>query len=166
MSDIFHIGAPDEFIFEVFDIMNRADQHVYYLLTKRSGRLAQLGQHLPWRPHIWAGVTVEANLAAVRADHLRATPAMNKFISAEPLLGMLTDLNLGGIDWLFAGPETGPNARPCNPKWIEYIKNRCEVEGVGFGRSKERNGMTEGGRRALPKVIQLTLPFDECEAPA
>ena len=96
MSDLFHKDVPDEFIHRVFDTMVRADRHTYQILTKRPQRLARLGQSLPWPPHIWIGVSVESNDYVWRADYLRRVPAAVRFISAEPLLGPVDQLESTG----------------------------------------------------------------------
>src|SRR5437762_1287081 len=102
MSDLFHKDIPDEYIKRVFDTMVRADWHVFQVLTKRSSRMAKLGQELPWPSHIWAGVSVELNQMVSRVDHLREVPAKIRFVSAEPLLGPLHDLNLDSIHWVIS----------------------------------------------------------------
>ncbi len=107
MSDLFHADVPEEFVRRVFDTMVRADRHTYQILTKRPQRLARLGQSLPWPPHIWIGVSVESNAYAWRADYLRQVPAAVRFISAEPLLGPVDELNLEGLHWVITGGESG-----------------------------------------------------------
>src|SRR5437660_667530 len=99
MSDLFHEKIPDDYIREVFAVMERADWHIFQVLTKRAPRLATLARSLPWKPHIWAGVSVESNQYVFRADHLRRVPTDVRFISAEPLLGPLDRLSLEGIHW-------------------------------------------------------------------
>jgi len=152
MSDLFHQDVPDEFIHQVFDVMERADWHVFQVLTKRSHRLAQLGQQLPWRDHIWAGVSVESNRFVWRADHLRRVPARVRFISAEPLLESLDRLDLTGIHWLIAGGESGPRCRPCDPEWVRQLRDRCRESGTAFflkqwgGRTPKAGGRLLDGR--------------------
>lgn len=152
MSDLFHKDVPDEFIRQVFEVMVEADWHIYQVLTKRSPRLAKLGQTLPWRPHIWAGVSIETDRYIWRADHLRKVPAHIRFISAEPLLGPLDHLNLDGIHWLISGGESGPGHRPCDPEWVRDLRDRCLAEGVSFfhkqwgGRSPKTGGRLLDGR--------------------
>jgi protein gp37 len=152
MSDLFHKDIPDAFIHQVFEVMVTADWHVFQILTKRSPRLARLGQQLPWRPHIWAGVSIEQNRYAWRADHLRKVPAQVRFISAEPLLGPLDALNLEGIDWLITGGESGPHHRPCDPQWVRDLRDRSQAAGVAFfhkqwgGRSPRSGGRELDGR--------------------
>ncbi len=132
MSDLFHQDVPDEYIFQVFDVMRRADHHVFQVLTKRSARLAKLAPQLPLPAHIWIGVSVETMRYHWRIDHLRQVPAHVRFISAEPLLGSLNDLDLTDIHWLIAGGESGPGHRLCNPDWVRELRDRCQDQEVAF----------------------------------
>jgi protein gp37 len=132
MSDLFHDEVSTEFIQRVFNVMGRADWHTYQVLTKRAERLAELAPALPWRPNIWMGVTVENADCAYRIDHLRTTSAAVKFLSLEPLLGPLPNLNLQGIDWAVVGGESGPGARPVKPEWITDLRDQCVKAGVAF----------------------------------
>lgn len=147
MSDLFHRDVSDEYIMRVFEVMERADWHIFQVLTKRSRRLATLGQTLPWKPHIWAGVSVESNRYSWRVDQLRQVPAHVRFISAEPLLGPLDEVNLEGIHWLISGGESGFGHRPCNPDWIRDLRDRCQAEEIAFFH-KQWGGHTpkSGGR--------------------
>jgi protein gp37 len=126
MSDHFHQAISVEFIQRVFDVMRRADWHQYQLLTKRSGRVLELDSQLPWLPQVWMGVSVENQHYAFRIDHLRQTHAHTKFLSLEPLLGPLPNLNLTGIDWVIVGGESGPGARPMKREWV--TEARVEIE--------------------------------------
>jgi protein gp37 len=132
MSDLFHPEVPLAFITAVFETMARADWHVFQVLTKRAERLAQLAPELPWPRHVWAGVTVERNDYVRRADCLRAVPAGLRFLSLEPLLGPLPNLDLSGIDWVIVAGESGPRARPMDPAWVRPIRDRCLAAGVPF----------------------------------
>ena len=132
MSDLFHKSVPDDFILQVFDVMNRADWHQYQVLTKRSERLMQLSQKLPWQPHIWMGVSVETQKYDYRIDHLRATGAHIKFLSLEPLLGPLKNLDLSDIDWAIVGGESGPGARPMKVNWVTDLRDQCASANVPF----------------------------------
>jgi protein gp37 len=148
MSDLFHKDVSDEYIRNVFDVMVKTDWHVYMFLTKRSPRLASLAKSLPWPDHIWAGVTVENDRMTFRADHLRKVPAKIRFISAEPLLGPLTNLNLDHIDWVISGGESGPNARSCNIDWVRDLRDQCKQSGTLFyhkqwGGEKKQEGPAE-----------------------
>lgn len=132
MSDLFHKKVPTDFIFKVFDVMNRASQHHYQILTKRAGRLAQLSPNLPWAPNIWMGVTVENQKTTGRIDQLRQTDAQMKFLSLEPLLGPIPDLDLSGIDWVIVGGESGPGARPMKQTWVKEIRDNCQQSNTPF----------------------------------
>jgi len=132
MSDLFHKDVPDAFILQCFEVMAQADWHIFQVLTKRSSRLAQLAPELPWKPHIWAGVSIELNRMRHRADHLRKVPAAVRFISAEPLLGPLSDLDLSDIHWLIVGGESGPGARPMQIEWVRELRDRAIAKGVAF----------------------------------
>lgn len=152
MSDLFHKDVPTSYIREVFDVMNRANRHHYQVLTKRSDRLAKLSGQLPWQPNIWMGVSVESEAYTFRIDHLRRTHAHVKFLSLEPLLGPLPDLNLNGIDWVIVGGESGPRSRPMLPEWVIDIRDQCQTSGVPFffkqwgGVRKSKTGRLLDGR--------------------
>jgi len=132
MSDLFHKGVPTEYIQQVFEVMRKAHWHRFQVLTKRSGRLLHLAAKLDWAPNIWMGVTVENERSLYRVDDLRTIPARIKFLSIEPLLGPLPHLSLKGIDWVIVGGETGPGARPMDPKWVRAILLRCQKAHVPF----------------------------------
>lgn len=152
MSDLFHKDVPTDFILEAFDVMVKANWHQYQILTKRSDRLSELNSHLPWASHIWMGVSVESEDYAFRIDHLRSTNAKVKFLSLEPLLGPLCDLNLKGIDWAIVGGESGPGARRMPKDWVVDIRDQCLSAGVPFffkqwgGVNKKRTGRMLEGR--------------------
>ena len=132
MSDLFHPDVPDKFIEDVFQVMADTPRHTYQVLTKRAQRLSKISPRLPWTKNIWMGVSVESARYSFRANHLRKVPASVRFISAEPLLGRLTNLDLSDIDWLIAGGESGPGARPMHPTWAKELRDRCNQEGVSF----------------------------------
>ncbi len=130
MSDLFHKDIPDEYICRIFQTMVKADWHIFQILTKRSARLARLAPKLPWPPNIWAGVSVETERYVWRVNHLRQVPASVRFISAEPLLGPLRNLNLEGIHWLITGGESGHGHRPCDPEWVCGLRDQCSVRAL------------------------------------
>ena len=132
MSDLFHEDIPDEYIARVFEVMVEAKHHVFQVLTKRHERMAALAPELSWPKHVWMGVSIENKRWVRRADYLRAVPAAVRFISAEPLLGPLTGLDLTDIDWLIAGGESGPGHRPVREEWIVDLQTRCRDEHVAF----------------------------------
>jgi protein gp37 len=152
MSDTFHEEVPSEFIQKMFDMMGRAKQHQFQVLTKRSRRLLKLNSQLDWCDNIWAGVSVERQDYTFRIDHLRATDARIKFLSLEPMLGPLPDLDLHGIDWVIVGGESGSGARPMREKWVTDIRDQCLASGVPFffkqwgGRNRKKAGRLLQGR--------------------
>lgn len=152
MSDLFHADVPDAFVHDVFATMARADWHIYQVLTKRPQRLARMAQDLPWPAHIWAGVSVESNEYAWRADFLRRVPAAVRFVSAEPLLGPIDQLSLEGIHWLITGGESGPHHRYCDREWVRQARDHClEAEVAYFhkqwgGRTSKAGGRELDGR--------------------
>jgi protein gp37 len=132
MSDLFHKDVPDDFILNIFSTMQQAKQHQYQILTKRAERLAKLSPELPWQNNIWMGVTVEDADYKHRIDYLRYTGAKIKFLSLEPLLGDLGELNLDEIDWVIVGGESGPGARPIEIDWVRNIREQCLARNVPF----------------------------------
>jgi len=132
MSDLFHEKIPFEFIRDIFQAMNDNKHHTFQILTKRSERLREMAPKLNWSENIWMGVTIESNGYVRRADDLRKVNAAVRFLSLEPLLGSLPDLELDGIDWVIVGGESGPGARPMKEKWVLDIKQKCEKENIPF----------------------------------
>ncbi len=147
MSDLFHPEVPDEFIAAVFNTMVEAKQHQFQVLTKRADRIEALASQLPWPPNVWMGVSIENKSWVARADGLKNVPAAVRFISAEPLLGPLDNLDLDGIDWVIAGGESGPRHRIVDAHWIRSLRDRCTAHGVPFF-FKQWGGRhpTSGGR--------------------
>jgi protein gp37 len=152
MSDLFHKNVPTSYIQQVFSIMKRAHWHRFQVLTKRSDRLLQLSNELDWAGNIWMGVSVENEQTLFRVDNLRQTGAKVKFLSLEPLLGPLGGLKLDGIDWVIVGGESGPGARPMDPRWVSQILRVCQKSKVPFffkqwgGVQKKRAGRLLDGR--------------------
>lgn len=136
MSDLFHKAVPREYVDQVFDTMEQADWHVFQVLTKRSSLMRDyLISRYADRPapeHIWLGVSVEEARAKSRVEHLRATPAGVRFLSVEPLIGPVGDLDLSGIHWVIVGGESGPRARPMEAEWVRDIRRQCEEQEVAF----------------------------------
>ena len=149
MSDLFHELVPLSFIEQVFEVMERASWHTFQVLTKRAERLAELADDLDWPANVWMGVSIENNRWAHRADLLREVPAALRFISAEPLLGPLDQLELDGIDWLIAGGESGPGHRRVDPAWVIDLRDRCVDEGVAFFLKQWGGRTPKAGGRAL-----------------
>jgi protein gp37 len=136
MSDLFHKEIPRLFIDQVFDTMEAATWHTFQVLTKRSSLMAR---YLRYRygtgkapSHIWMGVSVEDKKNAIRLNHLRAAAASIKFVSFEPLLGPVGNVDLRGIDWAIVGGESGPRARPMLEEWAIEIRDQCKSAKVAF----------------------------------
>src|SRR5581483_3107648 len=132
MSDMFHELIPLEYIRRIFAVMQEANHHTYQILTKRHERLAELAPFLEWPANVWMGVSIENQRWVERADFLRKVPAAVRFISAEPLLGALDNVDLDGIHWLIAGGESGPRHRPVQAEWIRGLREQCQEAGVAF----------------------------------
>ena len=166
MSDLFHARVPATFVRRVFDVMAATPRHTYQILTKRALRLARLAPTLPWPGNVWIGVSVEDTSQHARVDHLRAVPAVVRFISAEPLLGPLHRLDLTGIDWLIAGGESGRDARPVDPAWVRDLRGRCQDAGVAFF-FKQWGGRTpKAGGRLLDGRTWDQMPNPRTERPS
>jgi protein gp37 len=132
MSDLFHADVHEDYIALVFDVMQRTPQHTYQILTKRAQRLASLATRLKWPENVWMGVSVETERYTWRVDYLRRVPAAVRFVSAEPLLAPLANLNLDGIDWLIAGGESQSGCRPSSVDWFRDLRDQCAAAGVAF----------------------------------
>ncbi len=165
MSDLFHKDVPTEFIDKVFDTMETADWHVFQVLTKRSPLMRdylrrRYGSRLAPR-HIWCGVSLEDNKAAARIRHLQDAPITTRFLSIEPLLGPVGDIDIKGVSWVIVGGESGPNARPMKREWAIEVRDLCEREGVPFffkqwgGVFKKRAGRILDGRTwdEMPQLV-------------
>lgn len=152
MSDLFHEEVPLQFIVRVFETMAACPQHTFQVLTKRSERLAELSGQLQWPENVWMGVSVEDQRVISRIADLRQCPAQTRFLSCEPLIGSLNDLDLAGIHWLIAGGESGPGARPMDPAWVLSLRDQCREQGVAFffkqwgGKRKHTTGRELEGR--------------------
>lgn len=165
MSDLFHDRVPLDFIARVFDVMRRATWHRFQVLTKRHERLVSIAQELPWPSNVWMGVSVESSPYRTRIDALRAVPAAVRFLSLEPLLGPLPELDLSGIHWVIVGGESGPGARPMQRGWALDIRDQCLAAEVPFffkqwgGVQKKRAGRLLEGRTwdEMPNVDSAPL---------
>ena len=152
MSDLFHNEVPLEYIQRVFATMRAASWHQFQVLTKRSGRLLAFSEKIDWPNNVWMGVSVESKKYTTRIDHLRKTGAQTKFLSLEPLLGPLDNLQLDGIDWVIVGGESGPGSRAMASEWVTSIRNQCLQAEVAFffkqwgGVQKKRTGRVLEGR--------------------
>lgn len=132
MSDLFHEAIPDETILELFSVMNKANWHTYQVLTKRAERLVELNSEIHWTPNIWMGVTTENKKALSRVNLLKKTKAKIKFVSAEPLLESISEINLNGIDWLIVGGESGAGCRPLNKQWVLELRDKAQKNKTAF----------------------------------
>lgn len=165
MSDLFHEDVPSSFIEKVFDVMRQAHWHKFQVLTKRSKRLACLSDYLDVPPNVWLGVSVESQDYKFRIDDLRKVNANIRFLSLEPLLGPLTNLDLNGIHWVIVGGESGPHARPMHEDWVVEIRDQCISAAVPFffkqwgGVNKKKAGRKLQGSKwdELPISAQPTL---------
>jgi protein gp37 len=151
MSDLFHKEVPLDFIQRVFTTMNKCPKHQFQVLTKRAELLEHYSSELVWTPNIWMGVSVEDQRVQYRIDHLRRCGAHVKFLSLEPLLGPLPNIDLTGIHWVIVGGESGRNPRPMKEEWVEDIRQQCVQASVPFffkqwgGPNKKAAGRTLNG---------------------
>jgi protein gp37 len=168
MSDLFHQDVPDAFLDKVFDVIRRTPQHTYQVLTKRAQRLPRYFAQRRCPDNVWLGVSVEDRRRLRRIDYLRQVDAKVRFLSVEPLLENLGDMNLSGIQWVIVGGESGHQARPMHASWARSVKRQCADAGVlfffkqwgrfgqdGVRRSKGENGRELDGRiyDAIPARI-------------
>lgn len=163
MSDLFHDDVPIEYIQQVFSVMELADWHIFQILTKRSKRLKRLAGKIRWPDNVWMGVTVESAHYRFRIKDLGQTRAAVKFLSCEPLIGPIPQMDLALIDWVVVGGESGPGARPMDIAWVLDIQRQCRAQHAAFffkqwgGVNKKRTGRLLNGRTfdELPDVPQL-----------
>ncbi|OQX61732.1 MAG: hypothetical protein B5M51_07315 [Anaerolinea sp. 4484_236] len=163
MSDLFHKDVPVSFIHDVFNVMREAHWHKFQVLTKRAERLEELSPQIDWPENVWMGVSVENSDYTFRIDHLRETGAKTKFLSLEPLLGPLPNMDLDGIHWAIVGGESGPKSRPIKEEWVLDIRDQCLSSNVPFffkqwgGTQKKKAGRQLQGRTwsQMPQSIQF-----------
>jgi protein gp37 len=164
MSDLFHARVPLSYVQRVFQVIHETPRHTYQLLTKRATRLARVAPLLDWPPNAWMGVSIEDASQVGRVDELRQVPAAVRFVSAEPLLGPLADLDLSGIDWLIAGGESGLNSRPIHPDWVRDLRDQCHATGTAFffkqwgGRTPKSGGRELDGREHSDMPLLPGMP--------
>lgn len=150
MSDLFHDDVPAEFIRAVWDVMASTPRHTYQILTKRPQIMAKVlsSDAFAILPNVWLGTSVEDSRVLHRLDDLRAVPAMVRFVSYEPLIGSVAGGNLRDIHWAIVGGESGPNARPMDPVWVDEIFDQCVDADAAFffkqwgGTNKKATGRT------------------------
>lgn len=160
MSDLFHEDIPLEYIKMVFGVMNDCRQHQFQVLTKRAERLAEFSTELRWTENIWMGVSVENQKVVERIKYLKKALAKIKFLSLEPLIGPLPNLDLTGINWVIVGGESGRRPRPMKPEWVKDIREQCEQASVAFffkqwgGTNKKKSGRLLDGKTydAMPAL--------------
>jgi len=148
MSDLFHESMPEQFLKKCFEVMEQADWHVYQVLTKRPQRMLSFTRkNGRVSDHIWLGTSVEMALFKSRINILKQVDCKIKFVSFEPLIGPVGDIDLSGISWAIAGGESGPNHRPILKEWVREIRDQCKRQGVSFF-FKQWGGITpkSGGR--------------------
>lgn len=163
MSDLFHKQIKTEFIDQVFETMEKADQHIFQVLTKRSSLMRNYLKHRYGKDaapaHVWCGVSVEDHRAVTRIKHLQDAPAKVRFLSFEPLLGSVGEIDLRGISWVIVGGESGPKARPMKQGWVQEIKDVCERERIDFF-FKQWGGLTpKTGGRKLNGIEYNAMPI-------
>lgn len=136
MSDLFHKDVPKEFISKVFDTMEEANWHIFQVLTKRSSLMRKFvnerykSKKAP--EHIWLGTSVEDQLRGSRIRHMQEMNASVRFLSVEPLIGPIGEVNLKGIHWVIVGGESGPKARPMEADWVRSIRDECIKQKIPF----------------------------------
>ena len=165
MSDLFHEEIPVDYIQRVFRVMREANWHQFQILTKRSERLIELHAQIDWPDNVWMGVSVESDRYQYRIDHLRQTHAAVMFLSLEPLLGPILNMDLSKINWVITGGESGPGARPIERSWVVDIKKQCRKAKIPFffkqwgGVNKKKTGRLLNGRTwdELPRDLSLLI---------
>lgn len=165
MSDIFHKNIPDEYIFKIFEVMNKAHWHTFQVLTKRPERLEQLAHKLKWSDNIWMGVTAESNDVVDRVDYLRNIDAKVKFLSIEPLISPVDKLDYTNIDWVIVGGESGYGCREIKKEWVEDIQIKCKQQNIPFffkqwgGVNKKTKGRLLNGKiyDEMPDFVEENL---------
>jgi protein gp37 len=158
MSDLFHEEVPDEFIIRAFDVMKKANWHLFQILTKRAERLAELAPKLPWPQNVWQGVSIESADYTWRVNSLQKVPAAVRFLSVEPLLGPISKLPLKGISWVIVGGESGPHFRAVEPAWVRGIRDQCIRSKIPFF-FKQWGGFTpKAGGRRLDRRVWNEMP--------
>jgi protein gp37 len=152
MSGLFQEAVPADFVAKVWKVMAASPHHTYQILTKRPHRMAQLTQGLPLLANVWLGVSVENSVYLGRLDELRPVRAAVRFVSLEQLLGSAAGIDLTSIDWAIVGGESGPAARPMDPKWVREIRTACRRHRAAFffkqwgGKNKKRQGRSLDGK--------------------
>jgi len=171
MGDLFHKPVPDKYIYKVFYVMGQVPQHRFFVITKREKRLGELGPYLPWKPWIWAGITIESSKYVFRLDYLKRLPDdVYKFLLLEPLLSKMPKLDLEGIHWVIVGGETekGGNFRPMKEEWVLDIRDQVKSADIPFmfkhwpGRTQNSTEALLQGRRweEFPESVIKNMDWD------
>jgi len=163
MSDLFHRDVTDAYLDQVFDVMEQADWHVFQILTKRPERMATYTSRRYLNAaaspaHLWFGTSVEDARVIERIDALRRVPSATRFLSCEPLIGPLRDLDLSGIAWVIVGGESGRRRRPIDPMWVREIRRQCRSARVAFFFKQWGGAMSKSGGRTLDGRTYDELP--------
>jgi len=163
MSDLFHPDVPDDYLDQVFEVMEQADWHVFQILTKRPERMAgytsrRYAAPNPPPTHLWFGTSVEDERVIHRLDALRAVPAATRFLSCEPLIGPLHELDLSGVAWVIVGGESGRRRRPIDPAWVRDIRRQCRSARVAFFFKQWGGAVSKSGGRTLDGRTYDELP--------
>jgi protein gp37 len=163
MSDLFHEKIPLSFVERIFQAIADTPRHTFQVLTKRAERMAELAPHLVWPDNLWMGVTVESGKYINRIDLLREVPAAVRFLSIEPMIGVVGKMDLQGIDWVIVGGESGPGARPVKKGWVDDVRDQCLAGGVPFffkqwgGFNKKKAGRLLDGKEWNQYPMNNTL---------
>lgn len=165
MSDLFQDGVPGDFIHKVWETMGDAHWHIFQILTKRPENMVRIlsNKKFPILENVWLGTSVESSDYVERVDVLREVPAAVKFISFEPLIKRVGNVDLTDIDWAIVGGESGPGARPMNISWVDEIKTACDQSGTAFffkqwgGINKKKTGREYLGQtwNEMPQAVKL-----------
>jgi len=155
MSDLFHPKIPKSFVDKVFRVMRRCPQHTFQILTKRPRRATSYTSK--WAPNIWIGTSIENRATLYRIDQIRECPATIRFLSLEPLLEPLGNLNLNEIDWVIVGGESGPEYRPMDHAWAREIRDQCVGRNIPFFFKQSAAFRTESGTELIEKDGSKTI---------
>lgn len=161
MSDLFHELVPDDYIKNVFAAMQRADWHIFQILTKRAERLLEISPSLSWPNNVWQGVSVESQEYTWRAELLSRVPAAIRFLSVEPLLGPIPKLPLDGISWVIVGGESGPGFRAVRPEWVRQVRDQCVSARVPFFFKQWGGINSKAGGRTLDNRMWSDMPIQQ-----
>ncbi|MGO9118308.1 MAG: DUF5131 family protein [Desulfomonilaceae bacterium] len=163
MSDTFHEDERLEVIQQIFEYMVKCPHHIFQILTKRAERMAELSASLHWPDNVWAGVSVEHADYVNRLDFLRQVPAKVRFVSFEPLLSSIPDINFQSIHWAIVGGESGPKARPMDLDWVRDIRDQCVKAKIPFffkqvgGKGRDKGGRLLDGQEFNEFPIEAVM---------